>query len=53
MALFIRKISRRAIVQALVAIPALALFRPERRPPEPSEELVEVNGWILKRRDLA
>ena len=45
------RISRRAIVQALLALPALSLFRglPDADP----NEIVEVNGWILKRSDLA
>lgn len=58
---FFKKISRRAIVQTLIALPALSLFRqlpdantsdsdPSRADPN---EIVEVNGWILKRSDLA
>jgi len=61
MSFFIRKMSRRTIVQALIALPALSLFRtppdadashsdPSRADPN---EIVEVNGWILKRSDLA
>ncbi|QKC74675.1 hypothetical protein [Mesorhizobium erdmanii] len=58
MSFFIKKMPRRMIVQALVALPALSLFR---KLPEadagPSQvdqnEIVEVNGWILKRSDLA
>ncbi|MFD1987209.1 hypothetical protein ACFSOZ_32820 [Mesorhizobium newzealandense] len=61
MSFFIKKISRRTIVQALMALPALSLFRnlpdadashsdPTRADPN---EIVEVNGWILKRSDLA
>jgi hypothetical protein len=50
------RISRRAIVQALLALPALSLFRrlPDADPlyVDPNE-IVEVNGWILKRSDLA
>ena len=48
---FFKKISRRTIVQALIAVPALSLFRklPEANP----DEIVEINGWILKRSDLA
>lgn len=56
MSLFIRKISRRTIVQALIAMPALQLFRklPDSdRPPSDPDEIVVVNGWILKRSDLA
>ena len=58
MSFFVKKISRRAIVQALIALPALSLLRrwPDTEP-EPSHadpnEIVEVNGWILKRSDLA
>ena len=52
---FFKKISRRTIVQALIALPALSLLRrPDTEPPyaDPNE-IVEVNGWILKRSDLA
>ncbi|WP_421915137.1 hypothetical protein [Mesorhizobium sp.] len=48
---FFKKMSRRAVVQALVALPALSLFR--KLPDAPADEIVEVNGWILKRSDLA
>jgi hypothetical protein len=50
-------------VQALIALPALSLFRklpeadagPSRIDPSQVDpnEIVEVNGWILKRSDLA
>jgi hypothetical protein len=50
-------------VQALIALPALSLFRklpeadagPSRIDPSlvDPNEIVEVNGWILKRSDLA
>ena len=59
MSFFIKKISRRTIVQALIALPALSLFRklPDAdasiHPPADPNEIVEVNGWILKRSDLA
>ncbi|MBB6410000.1 hypothetical protein [Mesorhizobium sangaii] len=66
MSFFIKRISRRTIVQALIALPALSLFRtlpnadpahadPHRAGPTPANpnEIVEVNGWILKRSDLA
>jgi hypothetical protein len=48
---FFKKISRRTVVQALIAMPALSLFRklPETNP----DEIIEINGWILKRSDLA
>jgi hypothetical protein len=56
MSFFTKKISRRTIMQALLALPALSLFRrlPEADPPyaDPNE-IVEINGWILKRSDLA
>ncbi|MET2829619.1 hypothetical protein [Mesorhizobium shangrilense] len=48
---FFKKISRRGVVQALVALPALSLFR--KLPDTAPDEIVEVNGWILKRSDLA
>ncbi|PBB25352.1 hypothetical protein CK228_16200 [Mesorhizobium sp. WSM4312] len=63
---FFKKMSRRTLVQALIALPALSLFRklpeadaaragPSRADPSPADpnEIVEVNGWILKRSDLA
>lgn len=53
MTLFNKKISRRTIVQALLALPAFSLFR---RLPDPAadiDEIVEIKGWILKRSDLA
>ncbi|TPI30726.1 hypothetical protein FJ970_02545 [Mesorhizobium sp. B2-1-8] len=61
MSFSIKKISRRTLVQALIALPALSLFRElpdadvthagsSRVDPD---EIVEVNGWILKRSDLA
>lgn len=56
MSFFIKKISRRAIVQALIAMPALQLFRklPDSdRPDADPDEIVVVNGWVLKRSDLA
>lgn len=52
MSRFIRKMSRRAIVQALVALPALSLFRGQQSVADP-DEIVEINGWILRRSDLA
>jgi hypothetical protein len=61
MSFFIKKMSRRTIVQALMALPALSLFRDptvpdaadgNRAKADPNE-IVEVNGWILKRSDLA
>jgi hypothetical protein len=49
--------SRRAIVQALIASPTLSLFRIRPALADPDEidpdEIVEINGWILRRSDLA
>ena len=54
---FMKRMSRRAIVQALFALPALSLFRSQTAPANPHEidpdEIVEINGWILRRSDLA
>ena len=58
---FFKKMSRRTLVQALIALPALSLFRklPEADAAnagasrDDPNEIVEVNGWILKRGDLA
>ena len=44
--------SRRAIVQALIALPALSLFRGQQGVAD-QDEIVEINGWILRRSDLA
>ncbi|WP_181175969.1 hypothetical protein [Mesorhizobium sp. B2-7-2] len=52
MSRFMRKMSRRAIVQALLALPALSLFRSQ-QPVADADDIVEVNGWILRRSDLA
>ncbi|MBZ9677864.1 hypothetical protein [Mesorhizobium sp. ES1-1] len=61
MSSFIKKMHRRTIVQALIALPALSLFRAlphpsassSDRPDADPHEIVEVSGWILKRSDLA
>lgn len=66
MSFLIKKVSRRTIVQALIALPALSLFRklPDADPSqagisradpsqEDPDEIIEINGWILKRSDLA
>lgn len=51
---FVKKaISRRTLVRALFALPGLALLRGLPTPgPENLDEIVEVDGWILKRSDL-
>ncbi|TPM40115.1 hypothetical protein [Mesorhizobium sp. B2-3-4] len=61
MSFFIKKMSRRALVQALVALPALSVLGklPDANTAHAGasladpDEIVEVNGWILKRSDLA
>ena len=56
---FFKKMSRRTLVRAIIALPALSLFRklPEADAADPlradPNEIVEINGWILKRSDLA
>ena len=58
---FFKKMHRRTIVQALIALPALSLFRAPPhagnssvdRPDADPNEIVEINGRILKRSDLA
>lgn len=51
MTILIKTVSRRAIVRALAVLPALPLLR---RLPDPDpDEIVELDGWILKRSDLA
>lgn len=56
MSFFTKKISRRAIMRVLIALPTLSLLRglPEADPANADPDMiVEVNGWILKRSDLA
>lgn len=57
MSYFIKRMSRRVMLQALIALPALSLFRNQSAVPEPNgfdpDEIMEVNGWILRRSDLA
>jgi hypothetical protein len=58
---FFRKMSRRTLVRAMIALPALSLLRklPDANASETGrssadpDQIVEVNGWILKRSDLA
>ena len=47
------RLSRRTLVQALLALPAFALARRLPTPDPDPEEIVEVDGWILRREDLA
>jgi len=51
MSILIKTVSRRALVRALTMLPALPLLR--RFPNPDADEIVEVDGWILKRSDLA
>lgn len=44
------KMSRRAILRVLPAFLAMRLVKPE--PHAASGEVVEINGWILRRSDL-
>ncbi|MBN9218015.1 MAG: hypothetical protein J0I79_08675 [Mesorhizobium sp.] len=58
---FFHRMSRRTLVRAMIALPALSLARklPDANatdtglPQADPNEIVEVNGWILKRSDLA
>lgn len=59
-ALLKKALPRRAILQALVAVPALSLFRALPSSEAPAEarsiagdEFVQLGGWILKRSDVA
>ena len=45
------RLSRRTLVQALLALPTVALAR--RLPAPDPDEIVELDGWILRREDLA
>jgi len=47
----LKPLSRRLMLQAFVAVPALSLFRAFARPD--ADDTVEVNGWILKRSEVA
>jgi hypothetical protein len=46
---------RRTVLQALIAIPAFALFRNETAdmPVARADGYVVVNGWVLKRSEVA
>lgn len=44
-------ITRRAFAQAIAVLFAIPFVR--RFGPTPSEDIVEINGWIVKRSDLA
>lgn len=46
-----RSIRRRGLLAALLALPALALIARVTRPTA-HDDLVEVDGWILKRSDV-
>ncbi|MGB3502714.1 MAG: hypothetical protein WBA44_13900 [Mesorhizobium sp.] len=46
-----KSLTRRAFAQALAVLFAIPFVR--RFGPTPSEDIVEVNGWIVKRSDLA
>lgn len=52
-------VSRRSVVQILMSVPALALFHESlpptatAKPTRKAEGFVEVNGWILKRSEVA
>ncbi len=53
-------LSRRAVVQAMMAAPALALFHENIATSSPAavaahapDGVVEINGWILKRSEVA
>jgi hypothetical protein len=43
-------LTRRSFIKALAAVSALALLT--RHVPLPGDEIIEVDGWILKRSDL-
>ncbi|MDX8480306.1 hypothetical protein RFN28_17815 [Mesorhizobium sp. VK24D] len=59
MSYLISRISRRTIVQVLIALPLFrnrpAVADPDEIAPEKidRDEIIEVNGWILRRSDLA
>lgn len=50
---FTCRLSRRSLIQALLALPALSLFKTFPAPASASDDVVEVNGWIVRRSDLA
>lgn len=53
-----KALPRRALFQALLAVPAFSLLRDLAPPPAPlpvldDDAIVEIGGWILKRSDVA
>ena len=53
-AIFARALQRRTLLKTLLAFPALTVFRhAQTEMPGDSDAVVEIDGWILKRRDLA
>lgn len=46
------RIGRRGVLAALLAIPAVALIHRLVIKPTASHDIVEVDGWILKRSDV-
>lgn len=44
-------LTRRGFMQALTTVSALALLA--KRTPVLADEIIEIDGWILKRSDLA
>ncbi len=51
-ALLTRVLRRRTLMKALLALPAFSILR-NLVPPTQTDETVEIDGWILKRSDLA
>jgi hypothetical protein len=53
MTLFKKNPTRRSVLQLFATLPAFAFLKPATAAAGDPDEIVEVNGWILKRRDLA
>ncbi|MCO6051488.1 hypothetical protein NGM99_17015 [Mesorhizobium sp. RP14(2022)] len=51
-ALLTRVLRRRTLMKALLVLPAFSILR-NLVPPTQTDETVEIDGWILKRSDLA
>jgi hypothetical protein len=47
----LRRLSRRGFLVALLALPAIPVLR--KLPAGQPDDIVELNGWILKRSDLS
>lgn len=47
------KLTRRGFIQALTTVSMLALVAKHQLASVPGDQIVEIDGWILRRSDLA